>query len=380
MFDAKVFAVNLRNARKGKGLSQKELAEKLYLSTQAVSKWERGEALPDIYHVCRIAQVLGVSVDRLLGVERTGETALIAVDGGGSKTEFVLITAGGRVLRRLVSGGSNPNAVTVEGCCEVLRRGVDALLRENHQVAALFVGGAGMASGGNGEAVEAALAKAYPQLAVRCRSDIMNLLAQTRDPDNALALICGTGCVVYAARDGALRRFGGGGWRLETLGSGYDMGRSALLAAMEHRDGTGMETALTQLVEQRLGCSVWEAVSKISSESNAFLAAFAPLVVQCWQQGDPVATAIAEENLTRIAHLVTVAASHSPKAQQVVLGGSLLTASEAFRKGLQARLPANLQAEPVAYPPIWGACLQSAKLAGLPAPDPNIFMDSYRED
>ena len=42
MFDAKVFAVNLRNARKGKGLSQKELGEKLYLSTQAVSKWERG--------------------------------------------------------------------------------------------------------------------------------------------------------------------------------------------------------------------------------------------------------------------------------------------------------------------------------------------------
>ena len=69
MFDGKVFAANLRNARKGKGLSQKELAEKLYLSTQAVSKWERGEALPDIYHVCRIAQVLGVSVDRLLGVE-----------------------------------------------------------------------------------------------------------------------------------------------------------------------------------------------------------------------------------------------------------------------------------------------------------------------
>lgn len=380
MFDAKVFAINLRNARKGKGLSQKELGEKLYLSTQAVSKWERGEALPDIGHICRMAEILGLSVDRLLGVEQTGETALIAVDGGGSKTEMVLITAGGNVLRRLVLPGSNPNACGVEGCCDTLRRGVDALLREDCRVAALFVGGAGMASGGNGRAVEMALAKAYPQFAVRCGSDILNLLAQTDDPDNAIAVICGTGCVVYAARDGKLRRFGGGGWRLETLGSGYDLGRAALLAALEHRDGTGPETALTEAVERQLGGKVWDHVAKLSSESNAYIASFAPLAVQCWLAGDGVATAMVKENLERIAHLVTVAAAHVPNARQIVCGGSLLTQNEAFRNTLKTLLPQRLQVEPVAYPPIWGACLQSAKLAGLPAPDPNIFMDSYRED
>ena len=380
MFDAKVFAWNLRNARKGKGLSQKELGERLYLSTQAVSKWERGEALPDIGHICRMAEILDLSVDRLLGLEQRGETALIAVDGGGSKTEMVLITAGGKVLRRLVLPGSNPNACGVEGCCDTLRRGVEELLREDRRVAALFVGGAGMASGDNGRAVEAVLSKAYPQMRLRCRGDIMNLLAQTDDPDNAIAVICGTGCVVYAARDGKLRRFGGGGWRLETLGSGYDLGRAALLAALEHRDGTGPETALTAAVELRLGGKVWDHVARLSGESNACIAAFAPLVVQSWQAGDPVAGKIVEENLRRIAHLVTLAAARTPDARQVVCGGSLLTQNEAFRNALKTLLPQGLQVGPVAYPPIWGACLQSAKLAGLPAPDPRLFMDSYRED
>jgi hypothetical protein len=87
-----------------------------------------------------------------------------------------------------------------------------------------------------------------------------------------------------------------------------------------------------------------------------------------------------KENMERIAHLVTVAAAHVPNARQIVCGGSLLTQNEAFRNTLKTLLPQRLQVEPVAYPPIWGACLQSAKLAGLPAPDPNIFMDSYRED
>ena len=380
MFDSKVFAANLQSIRKQRGLSQRELAEALCISPQAVSKWERGEALPDVQNVCRIAGVLGLSTDRLLGVESNAPRGLIAVDGGGSKTEMVLITAGGRVLRRLVLPGSNPNACGVEGAADILRRGVDELLREECRVAALFVGGAGMASGGNGKAVESALARAYPQLTVRCGSDILNLLAQTDDPDNAIALICGTGCVVYATRDGALQRFGGGGWRLETLGSGYDLGRAALLAALEHRDGTGAETMLTEMVERQLGEKVWNCVARLSGESNACIAGFAPLVIDAWQAGDGVAAAIVEENLQRIAHLVTVAAENAPRAQQVIFGGSLLTRSEAFRSALQGLLPTGLRSDAAAYPPIWGACLQSAKLAGLPAPDSNTFLDSYRED
>lgn len=52
--------------RKLKGLSQEELAEKLGVSRQAVSKWETGEALPEITKLKGLSEVFGVTTDFLL--------------------------------------------------------------------------------------------------------------------------------------------------------------------------------------------------------------------------------------------------------------------------------------------------------------------------
>lgn len=52
--------------RKTKNLSQEELAEKLGVSRQAISKWERNESLPDVYNLVNIADALEVSLDLLI--------------------------------------------------------------------------------------------------------------------------------------------------------------------------------------------------------------------------------------------------------------------------------------------------------------------------
>lgn len=59
-------ANRLLQYRKNSGLSQEELAEKIGVSRQAVSKWERSEASPDTDNLIRLAEVYGVSVDELL--------------------------------------------------------------------------------------------------------------------------------------------------------------------------------------------------------------------------------------------------------------------------------------------------------------------------
>lgn len=64
--DKEKFGVFLVQLRKEKGLTQKELAEKLYVSDKAVSKWERGLSLPDIALLQPLAELLGVSVTELL--------------------------------------------------------------------------------------------------------------------------------------------------------------------------------------------------------------------------------------------------------------------------------------------------------------------------
>ena len=61
-----VIADNLINLRKSNKLTQLELAEKLNYSDKAISKWERGESLPDIIILKQLAEMYGVSVDYIL--------------------------------------------------------------------------------------------------------------------------------------------------------------------------------------------------------------------------------------------------------------------------------------------------------------------------
>ena len=60
-------AANLVRFRKAAGLTQLELAEKLMYSNKTISKWERGESVPDIFTLKSIAEIYGVTVNDILG-------------------------------------------------------------------------------------------------------------------------------------------------------------------------------------------------------------------------------------------------------------------------------------------------------------------------
>ncbi len=61
-----VTAGNLINLRSSAGMTQAELGAKLNYSDKSISKWERGEAIPDAYVLTQIAELFGVSVDYIL--------------------------------------------------------------------------------------------------------------------------------------------------------------------------------------------------------------------------------------------------------------------------------------------------------------------------
>ena len=62
-------ADKLKEARKSAGLTQTELAEKICVSRQAVTKWETGAGIPDVENLKVLAKVLNVSIDFLLDDE-----------------------------------------------------------------------------------------------------------------------------------------------------------------------------------------------------------------------------------------------------------------------------------------------------------------------
>lgn len=72
--DKAKFGAFVAQLRKEKGLMQKELAEKLYVSDKAVSKWERGKGLPEVSLMLPLCASLGITVNDLLSGERVSGT------------------------------------------------------------------------------------------------------------------------------------------------------------------------------------------------------------------------------------------------------------------------------------------------------------------
>ena len=78
--------------RKRMGLTQDQLADKLGVTAQAVSKWENDQSCPDISILPRLAEIFGISTDELLGVERAVVAEVVETSEedaeGGTHWEF----------------------------------------------------------------------------------------------------------------------------------------------------------------------------------------------------------------------------------------------------------------------------------------------------
>ena len=69
MIDIKKFGRRLSYLRQKANLRQKDVAERCYISIQAVSKWERGQSRPDLLMLDDLAAALGVEIKDLFEAE-----------------------------------------------------------------------------------------------------------------------------------------------------------------------------------------------------------------------------------------------------------------------------------------------------------------------
>lgn len=86
-----MFQDNLISLRKLNKLTQEELAEKLDVSRQTLSKWETGESVPDIDKCKKLAEVFGVSLDDLVNYEPDNNNLAVPPKG---KHAFGVVTVG----------------------------------------------------------------------------------------------------------------------------------------------------------------------------------------------------------------------------------------------------------------------------------------------
>lgn len=90
MFNQYDFGKRLKAFRKRANLTQKETAMKIGTSEQAISKWENGACLPDVYNLKLLGKVLKVSVDCLLDIDsKQPEKVIETIKVGGAVFELV---------------------------------------------------------------------------------------------------------------------------------------------------------------------------------------------------------------------------------------------------------------------------------------------------
>ena len=79
MFDTKKFGANISRLRKNADMTQMELADRLNLTRQAISRYEHGESFPDVSILVMIAEVFSITLDELIssGEPTRGESLIL---------------------------------------------------------------------------------------------------------------------------------------------------------------------------------------------------------------------------------------------------------------------------------------------------------------
>jgi len=109
------FGKNLSNLRTQRGLSQSELAQRLHVSRQAVSNWERDKSYPDLDTLRQLTLVLEVSADTLLAGKRGDGLRIPLWPTLAVLAAFLLHLALG-----LAGFVSIPAVLTLPGCCALM--------------------------------------------------------------------------------------------------------------------------------------------------------------------------------------------------------------------------------------------------------------------
>ena len=355
------------------GLTQRALADNVLVSFQAISAWERGLSVPDLENAIRLANYFGVSVDALFA--ESEQSLLVGIDGGGTKTEFVLFEKNGTVRRVERREGSNPNDKGIESSLEVLTAGLEQVLR-GKSPQAVFAGIGGVSLEKYQKAIREHLSGRF-RTQIGADTDAANVLSMGADPDNSLAVICGTGSCVFVRKGGQRYRLGGWGYLLDQAGSAYDVGKDGIRCALAVEDGLEKPSLLSERMTQALGGSVFSNISAIYNQGRPYIADLARVVLDAAAESDEAALGVLRQNAQRLALLLKSAVDMYDAPVQAVAAGSFLK-DDIFRGMVQEMSGVTLIMPEL--PPVYGACVEAMRLAQLPIGEDFLqnFTESYR--
>ena len=368
---------NIRNLRVSRKMTQQEISDLLTIAPQTLSKWERGVSYPDIFYLQKLAAVLDVSILDFLKVDEEVEEEdyYVAIDGGGTKTEFALFKADGKLVTTAVYGTTNPNSCGIQKTLSILKKGIDYILSSRKAPKRIFAGIAGSSIGNHKDDIGSFLKKSYPMSEIDVDSDIRNIIGLVRENKKCIAAIIGTGSVVFGWDGTKLKRVGGWGYLFDDAGSGYDIGKEVILAAYAYADGLTPPSEVARLVEEKLGGPISEHTAEIYSKEHSYIASFCPIAFEAMEAGDKLAEEIISNSAHHFAKLINHMYRLGSYGNRVIISGGIAMHNETIIEMVNQKLDSGIIVEVPTHPPVFGAMRTCLELDGM-----NVDYDAFEEN
>ncbi len=284
-------------------MTQGELAELISYTEKSISKWESNTGMPDVITLLKISDVLDVTVDDLL-YRRDERRYYLGIDGGASKTVFLLSDGDMNTVNRVELGPTNPNDIGMEAVQTTLRSGIEQVTKGYPMSKiTMFAGISGGGISGRREILTDFFSK-FGFKRFENNSDIGNVVRLGIPDRRGMVVIMGTGIVAYVIDGERERRIAGWGQFFDRGGSGYDIGRCGITAALASIDGTGEETILREMIERRIGTSIVEGLATFYQRGKQYIASFCREVYDAYRLGDKVAIEVIEQNIGAVARIL----------------------------------------------------------------------------
>jgi N-acetylglucosamine kinase-like BadF-type ATPase len=254
------------------------------------------------------------------------------LDGGGTKTAVTVVDENGLVVHTFTSGAINYNGqdgISIRNSFQEIFDTIARVCGGLDHCAQVCIGAAGISNPAVISRLQSNVRACGYEGRLFITGDQEVALCGAQDGEYGIILISGTGSICYGKNEhGLSHRTGGYGHLIDDEGSGYSIGRELLAALVRAHDGRLPETAITEMVYERLQLeSVQQIIGFVHDKrtNKQDIAALAPILSDACALGDKAALTIANKSASSLYEMVVpVVENLSLQEGNLAMAGSVL--------------------------------------------------------
>ena len=242
---------------------------------------------------------------------------VLGIDGGGTKSIALAADGLGNILATCELGPSNPNVVGFEKAAKTLAQLIVSASEEIscdvREYQSIVIGLSGAGSDANRERIAAGInghfrtKKPSSALPVTVETDARVALEGAFAGGSGVVVIAGTGSIVLGKTPrGDVLRTGGWGRILGDEGSGYYIGREALMAVTQQMDKRGDAGKLTEILAGKFGWKTREEIISAVYQEEFDIPSLTPLVFEAAVKNDIVSQRILQRAAQQLSEQIRV--------------------------------------------------------------------------